>query len=82
MLGVWKTGDLSEKDELTHLLGKTEIFTKSIIVCPVKVHGIWTAYNTIYLASVMYPPTSTSLSFEELETLHKKLFPRLLSKLG
>ena len=82
MLGVKKAGDLNERDELKHLLAKTEKFTKSVVACPIRVHEIWTAYNTIYLASVTYPLASTSFLFDDLEELHKTLFPRLLSWLG
>eukprot|EP00978_Attheya_sp_CCMP212_P008865 scaffold20824_cov34-Attheya_sp.AAC.2 len=78
MLGVRKAGDLKESEELKHLLEKTVKFTSSVVACPVKPHEIWEAYNTIYLTSIMYHLASTSFSFEELERLHKTLFPRLL----
>eukprot|EP00978_Attheya_sp_CCMP212_P010292 scaffold24832_cov55-Attheya_sp.AAC.1 len=59
MLGVRKAGDLKESEELKHLLEKTVKFTSSVVACPVKPHEIWEAYNTIYLASIMYPLAST-----------------------
>eukprot|EP00978_Attheya_sp_CCMP212_P011651 scaffold28851_cov56-Attheya_sp.AAC.6 len=67
IVGVLKAGDLKERAEFKHLLNKTLKFTCSIVACPVRPHEIWKAYNTIYLASIMYPLASKSLSFKELE---------------
>ena len=81
-LGTYLTGGLDTKYEQQVALEKIHKFTRFLVTCPLKPNETWIAYRQYLIPSLFYGGIIQSFTISVCETMHKKLLPYLLPKLG
>ena len=81
-LGTYLTGALDTKYEQQVIHDKIQKFIRFLVTCPLRPNEAWIAYRQYLIPSLMYGAIIQSFSISTCETMHRKLLPYLLPKLG
>ena len=82
MLGVHIAGSLKNDTEYEKLTKKAVKFATAIQVCPLTKTQVILAIKTIYKPAIEYVLPATTFTGKQIQNIHKKVMPRMLSKSG
>ena len=82
MLGVHIAGSLKNDTEYEKLTKKAVKFATAIQICQLTKTQVILAIKTIYKPAIEYVLPATTFTGKQIQNIHKKVMPRMLSKSG
>jgi hypothetical protein len=81
-LGCFKSITGTAKAEMKYLKTNIDIVGNRILRAPLTHYHVYLAYNIVFLPSLKYGLPSTTLSFRQIEDIHKYAVDKFLSGMG
>jgi hypothetical protein len=81
-LGCYKSITGNAKEEIKYLKTNSDILGNRISRATLTHYQVYLAYNTVFLPSLKYGLPSTSLSFKQIEGIHRFAVNKFLSGMG
>jgi hypothetical protein len=82
MLGCFKSITGNAKEEIKYLKTNSDILGNLIARAQLTHYQVYLAYNIVYLPSLKYGLPSTSLSFQQIDDIHRFAVDKFISGMG